>query len=102
MTLSDVIERLDEFDDELTIYAERAPDFAPSSRAVVARDPADGSLPPAAAGLDYFLEIDTAKEAIEVWSEWRDGAEPTRADRFGAVWYYAVNDAYLPADDESG
>jgi hypothetical protein len=41
------------------------------------------------------LELDVAKEAIEVWRQDRDGAEPSAAERCAAVIHYAVNDAFL-------
>ena len=40
-------------------------------------------------------EVELAKEAIEVWRQWRDGAEPSAAQRCAAVIHYAVNDAFL-------
>ena len=48
MTLREAIARLDEFADDDTIYAEST---SPTARAVVAAEPGDGSVPPAAAGL---------------------------------------------------
>jgi hypothetical protein len=64
--------------------------------ALAALEPADGSTPPEAAGMTYLLEVRLAKEAIRVWSEWRNGAAPTSEDRVAAVVYYATHDAYLP------
>ena len=54
-------------------------------------------LPPAwwGCGLSYVLEVELAKEAIRVWREHRAGAEPSSAQRYAAVIYYAVNDAFL-------
>ncbi len=95
MKLEDVIRRLDEFDDALTIYAAKDPDWSRSSRAVVARAQEDGSLPPEAKGLAYVLQVDAAKEAVEVSSEWRNGATPTLDQKLEAVLHYAVYDAYL-------
>jgi hypothetical protein len=46
----------------------------------------------------YLLEVGLAKEAIRVWSEWRNGATPTSEDRVAAVVYYATHDAYMPAE----
>ena len=53
---------------------------------------------PAAAGLRYFLEMSTAKDVIHVWSSRRDGEAPTLDEKFAAVTYDAMNDAYLPLD----
>jgi hypothetical protein len=97
MTLAELLDRASELDDELTIYAGGGPDATASSRAVAAAEPEDGSVPPDAEGLEYLLEADQAKEVIDVWSEWRDGAQPSTQDRVEAVTYYAKNDAFLPA-----
>lgn len=94
MTLGEVISRLDEFGENETIYAE-APNA--TARAVVASEPDDGALPPAAEGLSYLLEVAVAREAVEVWKAWRPGREPTPEDMLAAVTYYAENDAWLPA-----
>lgn len=82
--LAEVVERLETLDPEATIYAERP--FSADSRALVAIEPEDGSTPPEAAALDYFMEVDIALEAAEV------SKTGTRLDR---VLYYAENDAYL-------
>jgi hypothetical protein len=93
VTLREVVARLQEFPDDETIYAESA---GPAARAVVAAEPRDGSVPPAAAGLTYLLEVDAAREAIDVWRAWRPGRAPTLDDQVAAVTYYAANDAWLP------
>jgi hypothetical protein len=49
----------------------------------------------------YVLEVDLAKDAIRVWRQDHDGAEPSAAQRCAAVMYYAVHDAFLEEDDES-
>ena len=67
MTLREVIDRLDEFADDDTIYAES---IHPTARAVVATEPEDGSIPCGAAGLAYLLEVAAARDAIEVWKTW--------------------------------
>jgi len=89
MTLRDVIERLDEFDDDQAIFAESA---APTARALVEAE--DASVTPE---LPYLLEVSLAREAIDVWQAWRPGRAPTLEDRLEAVVYYAENDAWLPA-----
>jgi len=95
VTLRDVVARLEEFADEETIYAESA---SPTARAVVAAEPRDGSVPPSAAGLTYLLEVDAAREAIDVSRAWRPGRAPTLDDQVAAVTYYAENDAWLPTE----
>ncbi len=83
-----MIHNLDQFDDDLTIYAEKRPDWTPESEARVAAEGEGDSLP-------YFLEVGLAKEAIRVWSEWREGREASPDERFEAARYYAIHDAYL-------
>lgn len=95
MTLRDVIARLEEFEDDQTIFAESA---AASARAVVAAEGEDGSPPATAAGLRYLLEVSVAREAIEVWRAWRPGRTPSLEDKLAAVLYYAEHDAWLPVD----
>jgi len=87
MTLRDVVARLDEFEAGETIFAESP---TPTARAEVARE----DTPPA--HLHYLLEVDIAREAIEVWQAWRPGQTPTLEDKLAAVIYYAENDAWLP------
>jgi hypothetical protein len=92
-TLRDVVKRLDELDDDGVIYTDGS---SPAARAAVV---ADGTRKETdAAGLRYFLEVALAKDAVEVWSEWRGSAEPTVDDKLMAISYYATNDAYLPLD----
>lgn len=88
-----MIARLDAFRDDDTIYVE-APE--PSARAVVTTEPDDGSVPPEADGLVYFLEVHLAKEAIDVWRRWRGDKTPEVDDKVAAVIYYAQNDDWLP------
>ena len=91
MTLLDVIARLHEYDDGLAIYAERDPEWTQSSRAFVGvqRD---------AGGLAYVLEVAAAKDALRAWSQARKNKLPSLRERYEAVLYYALNDAYLPPE----
>jgi len=89
MTLRDVIERLDEFGADGTIFAESA---TPTARAAVGVEDEDES------GLPYLLEVAVALEAIEVWKAWRPGEAPSLDDKLAAVIHYAENDAWLPIE----
>jgi len=89
MTLRDVIERLDEFGADETIFAESA---TPTARAAVGVEDEDES------GLPYLLEVAVALEAIEVWKAWRPGEAPSLDDKLAAVIHYAENDAWLPIE----
>jgi hypothetical protein len=97
MTLAQVTERLDDYDDQLMIWARargRA-DLTPDTEAVVAPELEDGGVWWNERGLMYVLEVDLAKDAIRVWRQDHGGAEPSAAQRCTAVLYYAVNDAFL-------
>ncbi len=104
--LIDVIDRLGEVDDPYgyrahCIFAEGGPDAPPTARAVVCPGDKDGSLVcPRDPTLSYVLMVDLANDAIEVWSEWRSGRQPSPAEKFAAVMHYARHDAYLPIEPE--
>jgi hypothetical protein len=44
--------------------------------------------------------VTLAKEAIRVWSEWRNGAAPTLDDKIAAVVHYAREDSFLPVAED--
>jgi len=92
-TLREVVTSLDELDDDETIYTDGS---SPAARALVVGR--GGRDEPRKVGLRYFLEVALAKEAVAVWSEWRDGREPTIDDKLMAISYYATHDVYLPRD----
>ncbi|MDB6029597.1 MAG: hypothetical protein JWM68_5820 [Verrucomicrobiales bacterium] len=100
MTMFDVAEKLHELDDSRTIFAKRNPDWSATSEAVVCATPDDDSHPPEAVGFDYLLEVSIAKGAVEVWSGWRNGKQPTTAEKLDAVIYYAEYDCWLPLDGQ--
>jgi hypothetical protein len=93
--LAELVADLPRLDDALTIYSARDREWAADSEAIAIQAPEDGSLPAEAVGFVYLLEVDQAKEVLEVWSEWRGGRTPTLAECVEAIVYYAVNDAYL-------
>jgi hypothetical protein len=90
-TLLDVISALASADSEATIYA--AIPIEPHSAAMVCVESEDGASP---TGLSYLLEVDLARDVLDVWARWRDGQEPTPEEATQAVIYYAVHDAYEP------
>lgn len=96
MTLENLMEQLDSLDDDLTIYAEKNPDWSVNSSVAVFPEPEDGGVPSEARGMNYLLEVFLAKEAVQGWSECRDGREPTATEKCEAIIYYAEHDAYLP------
>lgn len=90
MTILNICEQLDRLDGGV-IYARRvAGEFTPASEALVT------AAARQAQGFEYCLEISIAKDAVEVWSRWRDGQQPTPIERALAVCYKANNDAWGP------
>jgi len=102
MTLADVIRRIDQHHDGLSIYA--APRWRPGSRALVAREPRDGSLPKGAEGMTYLISLSRARRALAARLAWPPEHELDVEALCQAVIYYAVYDALeprpLPADAE--
>ena len=100
--LVDVVARLraipggDRFEPGPTIFATRP--WGPDSEASVLSDEVVDGAAPSAPGFVYLLEVPIAIEVLDVWSSWRDGRHPSRVEAVDAVIYYAVNDAYQPAE----
>ncbi|MDX5630936.1 MULTISPECIES: hypothetical protein [unclassified Brenneria] len=92
MTLNDIINQIDSFDDDDTIYVVQP--WKPDSKAVVATEPNDGGLPDEAVKVnaDYFLEIFLTKEFLEGWLSNLD-QEPSSKDQCLRLIQYAENDA---------
>ena len=81
----------------LVIYAEGGSHAEPQARALICPgDEEKGFTCPQDGSLSEVLMVQLAREAIEVWSEWRGGRAPTRQDKFEAVIHYSLHDAYLP------
>jgi len=97
-TLAELLDDLETVEDDLTVYAATPNGLDGDSAAVVAMESEDRVAPPEAAGMACIVEVGLAKEAIRIWSEWRNGATPTSEDRVAAVVYYATHDAYLPVE----
>ncbi|MER7455688.1 hypothetical protein [Micromonospora sp. NPDC126480] len=92
--LLELIERLAELPDDATLYAARP--WSPDSDAVVAIEGPSGEPP---TDLPYLLEVELARGAVDVWSEWREGRQPTVVEACAAVIHYATHDAYMPVAD---
>jgi len=89
-----LIERLDELEDEDTIYA-REP-WTEDSDAMVVPDPEPDpdAMPPEAveAGMTYFLEVFLAREVVEGWTA-SLSEKPSLTATCRRVIAYAINDA---------
>jgi hypothetical protein len=94
MTLEDLLANLHELDDELTIFV--APDHPPrcSSEAIAVVEPEGGVLAvEGATGMRYLLEVNLAKDVVEVWRE--HGGDNSLESACRAILHYASHDAYL-------
>jgi hypothetical protein len=60
MTLNEIIQNIDTFDPEHTIYIDEY--WNPDSKAIVCYEPDDGHAPE---GYEYFLEVFLVQEVIE-------------------------------------
>lgn len=100
MTLAQVLQQLDDYDDELMIWvrAQTKADLTADTEAIVAPELEDGVVWWEERGLSYVLEVGLAKDAIRVWQQDHAKAEPSAAQRCAAVIHYAVNDAFLEDD----
>jgi hypothetical protein len=73
--LGEVLADIDKLDEEATIYVNDGPVDDSMESLVLA----EGEAPPQ--GFNYLLEVFLAKDVIDVWSKWRGGKRPSRADR---------------------
>lgn len=92
MKLIDVINQLDSFGDESTIYVEQP--WNPDSIALVAVESEEGGIPDEAAKInaEYFLEVFLANEFLEGWLANLDQTPPIK-DQCLRLIKYAENDA---------
>ncbi|RCW63252.1 hypothetical protein DET61_11919 [Marinobacter nauticus] len=92
MKLIDVVKNIDNYDDEMTIYAARP--WSATSEAVVEYETSDGKPPETANKLElgYFLEVFLVKEFIEGWNE-NNSVHIDHESVCKRVIEYAINDA---------
>jgi hypothetical protein len=93
LPLAVLLEHIGDIPDDLTIYVEDLRELTSMAGAVVQQARPITSCPP---GMRYLLEVSLAREAIKVWSDWREGRIPSSDDKVEAVIYFAERDAYLP------
>ena len=94
MTLAELMQRINQLDGALAIYA--TPRWASNSDVVVAREPHDGSLPKHAAGKTFLVTVGEARRVIEGRRRLRPGCALSADELAGAVVYYAVYDESEP------
>ncbi len=105
-TLFELIQRLDQFEDgdrssPLVLYAQKGTDAGRNSPALVCPRGDEASLTcPLDASLSEVLSVGKAREAMEVWSEWRGGPTPSPEERFRAVMFFSQHNAFLPLETD--
>lgn len=94
MDLREIINNVENISNELVIFATKGNNWlvdAPAALVLASDMEQVASLE----GLVYFLEVETAKDVLEVWKHWRAGRDPSEAERIDALLFYADNDAFL-------
>jgi hypothetical protein len=90
MTLKEVLTMLGELDEDDVIFSEKP--WSINGRAIVDKLDSDYRVPISISskGLEYFLEVSTAKEVLEVFRD----RTPSINERCDLLMYYAENDAF--------
>jgi hypothetical protein len=91
--LAELIRRIDDLDDDATLFAAR-PWSAGSDAASAVED--QESREAVEAGMSYLLEVSMAKEVVRTWGAWHGGRTPSTTEAVRAVIYYAEHDTYPP------
>lgn len=89
-TLAELIDRLDELDDSLSIYAE--PRWRPSSAAALL-DEARAAAPP---GTTFLIGVANAKRVARLRAAWAPGRPLSLAEKCEAIVYFAIYDEVQP------
>jgi hypothetical protein len=96
-SLAEIVDQLDLLDSDAVIFAEQP--WRGETRAMVVA--VDDDEPVAEQqGLIYLLELDLAREVLEVWSAWRNDRQPSLDDAVAAIVYYAQRDAFMPVEHQ--
>jgi hypothetical protein len=93
LPLAALLDQIDDIGGDLTIYVADTSQLSSATPALAQREPPNGAPP---SGMRYLLEVSLARDAIQVWSDWRSGRTPNSDDKADAVIYYAEHDAYMP------
>jgi hypothetical protein len=100
MKLIDLLDNINQYDDDFVIFVPINLRPNQDSEVVVSKiiniDEPPGIQTPE--GMKYLLEVEVAKEVIQVWKNWRNGKEPSPFEKYQAVLYYIENDAYIVED----
>jgi hypothetical protein len=77
MNLRDAINSIENLSDDLVLFARKNGDWRLDEPIALVISSDVHEIGTDLEGLHYFLEVETGKEVLEVWKEWRDGREPT-------------------------
>lgn len=94
MTLRDIIKEVELLSDDLVVFATKKDDWDVDGLAALVISSDMTELGIHLEDLSYFLEVEIAKEVVQVWREW-NGKEANESERIEALIYYANNDAFL-------
>ena len=94
MTLEELVATLGTIRDDWVIFAVEEGDLTCSTEVVAMPEPKGNwrTVDPAT-GMRYVLEVDIAKQVIEVWKKWGGGS--SSKEYCAAVVHYASHDDYL-------
>ena len=93
MTLEEIVNQLDSFDEEQTIFLDRSEALSATSNGVVVWMPDDESTPPEAEGMKCFLDVWHAKEVIAGKAQLRGLSNPSAIERVELLIDYALTGA---------
>jgi ABC-type glycerol-3-phosphate transport system substrate-binding protein len=98
MKLIELLDNLDALHDDAIIFIPRGNTIRQDLEAITGplEEYGEYGIPPD--GFEYFLEVFTAKEALQVWRDWRNGKIPDKYEKYQAILYYVEHDAYLPIE----
>jgi hypothetical protein len=97
MKLIEAIENLEQLSPNLIIYISNEDEWT-NNLDVVLIPYAESNDLNHPEGIEYFMEVETAKEVVEGWSYPREGKKPSIQEKVDAIIYYAKNDAPIPLD----
>jgi hypothetical protein len=92
-TLREIIERIDEFDEDQTVYLDRSSELTPDTLGIVVWAPEDDSVPQEAKGLKCFLDVWHIKEVVEGKARLKKLSRPTLDETVELLIEYAKTGA---------
>ena len=96
MKLSQVLADLDACESNSYILVPVNAPVNPDTEIKVVPIPEDPGADLGVPGFDYWISVFIAKDVLDAWSEWRNGAVPSAAQAVEAIVFYQENDTYLP------